>query len=237
MRYQGGKSRIARQIAEQIGAGETFISLFCGACSVESKIAPYFKNIICNDNHKYLIAMLNAVKHGYNLPDKISKNEYDFIRKHMDYDPVLTGFVGFGCSYGGKWFGGYAKEIPGKNCCLYDKQSLIRKIQYLKNASFICNDYRDVEIPVGAIVYADPPYYGTASYGSEKFNTSEFWDYMRDISKTNKIFISEQNAPDDFVCIWESRVKRTLDRNNRFDVTEKLFIHNRYKKWEVENES
>ena len=28
----------------------------------------------------------------------------------MDENPALTGFVGFGCSFGGKWWGGYAKD-------------------------------------------------------------------------------------------------------------------------------
>lgn len=50
---------------------------------------------------------------------------------------------------------------------------------------------------------------------------------MRKISKDNIVFISEQNAPDDFECIWEKPFTRTLDRNkdNQFKVTEKLYIH------------
>ena len=46
-------------------------------------------------------------------------------------------------------------------------------------------------------------------------------------SKKNKVFISEQIAPDDFKCIWEKPFTRTLDvnKNNQFQVTEKLFTY------------
>ena len=50
---------------------------------------------------------------------------------------------------------------------------------------------------------------------------------MRKISEDHIVFISEQNAPDDFVAIWSKPFTRTLDVNkdNQFKVTEKLFIH------------
>ena len=232
MMYLGGKSRIAKPISNIIGGGKTVISLFCGTCSVESKVAPLFDKIICNDNHKYLIAMLNAVKHGYNLPDEISESEYKYIREHKDNDPALSGFVGFGCSFGGKWFGGYARNKTGTNYCLQSKKSLLKDMSTLDKAHFVCDDYRNINIPEGAIIYADPPYDGTTGYGAERFNTVDFWNYIRNISETNKVFISEQSAPDDFVCIWEKPFTRTLDVNktNQFKVMEKLFIHKSWTK-------
>ncbi len=61
MGYQGGKSRIAQQIAEIIQRESlTFVSLFCGSCSIESKVKG-FDNIICNDKHKYLIELFKGV--------------------------------------------------------------------------------------------------------------------------------------------------------------------------------
>ena len=72
-----------------------------------------------------------------------------------------------------------------------------------------------------------PPYEGTTGYGKVKFNSEEFWDYVRQISKNHLVFISEQKAPDDFVEIWSKPFTRTLDVNkeNQFKITEKLFIH------------
>lgn len=67
MRYQGGKSRIAKQIASVITnvcsreSNLTFVSLFCGTCSIESKVTGFSRKIL-NDKHEYLIALLNGVK-------------------------------------------------------------------------------------------------------------------------------------------------------------------------------
>lgn len=106
MRYQGGKSRISKQIAEVIKnntflreSNLTLVSLFCGSCSVESKLTFFTKKIL-NDKHEYLIELLNGVKNEYELPDYISEEQYKYIREHKDKDKILTGFVGFGCSFG-----------------------------------------------------------------------------------------------------------------------------------------
>lgn len=58
MQYQGGKSRISKQIAviiERESNCDTLVSLFCGSCSIESKVN--ISNKICNDKQPYLIAM------------------------------------------------------------------------------------------------------------------------------------------------------------------------------------
>ena len=81
MRYQGGKSRIAKQIASVITnvcsreSNLTFVSLFCGTCSIESKVTGFSRKIL-NDKHEYLIALLNGVKNGYELPEFVSLEEY-----------------------------------------------------------------------------------------------------------------------------------------------------------------
>lgn len=232
MQYTGGKSRIAKQIAAAItpplarGGENHFISLFCGSCAVESKIRG-FSHIVCNDRHPYLIALLNAVKGGYSPPDSVSESEYQFIRQNKDLDPALTGFVGFGCSFGGKWFGGYARDKYGRNYAAQGKQSLLADMSHLMEATFTCSDYRSVKIPPGAVVYADPPYAETTGYSGEKFDSEDFWICARLIAETgHKIYVSEQKAPPGWVAVWEKPFTRTLDRNksNQFQVTEKLFV-------------
>lgn len=250
MQYQGGKSRIAKPISEVIinevsrwkvkdsksisncnrkmgESNQTFVSLFCGSCTVEAKLAPHFDRVICNDKHEYLIEMLKGVQSGYELPEHISEEEYKYIKSHKDEDKILAGFVGFGCSFGGKFFGGYARNKEQTNYALQSKKSLLKDMICLPNAEFTCLDYRDVDIPNGSIVYADPPYANTTTYQGQKFDSETFWEYMRQISKNNQVFISEQTAPDDFECIWEKPFTRTLDRNkdNQFKVVEKLFTY------------
>lgn len=207
-------------------SNQTFVSLFCGSCSVESKVKEYNK-IICNDKHEYLIEMLKGVQDGYDLLEFITEEQYKYIKEHKDEDKILTGFVGFGCSFGGKFFGGYARNKTGTNYAAQSKRSLLKDMATLTTAEFSCLDYRDVIIPNGSIVYADPPYANTTTYQGQKFNSEEFWEYMRKIAKNNQVFISEQVAPDDFTCIWEKPFTRTLDRNkeNQFKVVEKLFTY------------
>ena len=200
MQYQGGKSRISKQIAtiiEKESNCDTLVSLFCGSCSIESKV---------------------------NISNK-TEDEYKYIREHKDENPALTGFVGFGCSFGGKWFGGLARNKKGDNYCARANRSLLKDFEGLKNAQFTCLDYRDVPIPKGAIVYADPPYENTTGYSLGKFDSDEFWEYMRELSKEHIVLISEQTAPDDFERIWEQELTRILDVNkkNNFKITEKLF--------------
>ena len=130
MRYQGGKSRIATSIAlaierESKGDYGNLVSLFCGSCAVESKLAPHFKSVICNDNHKYLIALWRALQSGCDLPEVISEDTYKSIRENKDVNPALTGFVGFGCSFGGKFFGGYARNKTGTNYAAQSKRSIL----------------------------------------------------------------------------------------------------------------
>lgn len=208
------------------------MSLFCGSCVIESLINADTK--ILNDKHEYLIAMYKALQNGYELPESLTKEEYDNIKANKDKDKALTGFVGFGCSFGGKWFGGYAKNRVGRNYCLEAKKHTMKLWNGIKDAEFVCKDYRDVEIPENAIVYCDPPYMNTTQYSNSKnFDYNEFWEYMRQLSKDHIVFISEENASEDFEYIWQKEIRRTLDSNkkNQPKRVEKLFIYNKnYKK-------
>ena len=69
MLYMGGKQLISSRISEVINheisgiGGATFVSLICGACSIESKIKADIKKL--NDKHEYLIEMFKALQNGY----------------------------------------------------------------------------------------------------------------------------------------------------------------------------
>ena len=144
MQYLGGKCKIAKPISELILQKKenikTLVSLFCGGCAIETKLAPHFENVICNDLHPYLIAMYQALQNGYDLPENISEEQYRYIREHKDEDKALTGFVGFGCSFGAKWFGGYARNKKGDNYAKQGRNAIMRDIENLKTAKFTCTD-------------------------------------------------------------------------------------------------
>lgn len=181
--------------------------------------------MILNDQHKYLIALLQAVQRGYTPPRVVSPELYAYCREHKDEAPALTGFVGFGCSFGGKWFGGYARNATATNYADQSRRSLLKDMSTLQNAEFVCGDYRSVHIPPGAVIYADPPYSGTTGYGSA-FDTPAFWDRMRLLSDLgHPVFVSEESAPPGIEAVWERPFTRTLDRNkqNQFVIMERLY--------------
>lgn len=231
MRYLGGKSRIAKDIADIINKfteDKILVSLFCGSCVVESLVKAEIK--ICNDKHPYLIEMFKALLDGWQPPDFVSFDEYKYIKEHLDENKPLSGFVGFGCSFGGMWFQGFARDATGTNYASQTKRSLTKTMLGLTDTVFTCLDYKELPEFVfkHAIVYCDPPYANTKKYSnSDGFNHEEFWEYVRKLSKTNLVFISELNAPEDFICVWSKSKKRMLSvyTDSVFESIEKLFVH------------
>ena len=225
MRYFGGKTRTCKAIAEIIQYNlrdeQLFISPFVGGGWVESLI---HGNKECYDKHKYLIAMYQELQKGWKPPKSLSKEEYDYIKKNPDEKPYLTGFVGFGCSFAGKWFGGYAKDNTNRNFCLNAYNSIMKKMNGFKNTKFECKDYKDLN-PHDSLIYCDPPYNGTTQYAVGDFDSEEFWKIMRKWSENNIVLVSEYNAPNDFKCVWEQQVKLDIrdSHNKKKNRIEKLF--------------
>lgn len=109
MRYVGGKARTSKDIAKVLNSNlkenQTFVDLFCGSCNVIEKIDNN-RERIANDKHTYLIEMWKALQDGWTPPTDISEETYNNIKNgYVNVDPCLKGFVGFGCSYAGRWFG------------------------------------------------------------------------------------------------------------------------------------
>ena len=75
------------------------------------------------------------------------------------------------------------------------------------------------------VIYVDPVYKNTKKMDYSKINYTEFWNKMREWSKDNIVFISELEAPDDFKCIWQQEVSRSIKANDKSRAVEKLFIY------------
>ena len=69
-----------------------------------------------------------------------------------------------------------------------------------------------------------PPYQGTTKYDNRKFEYDVFWQWVRDVSKNNCVFVSEYSAPKDFECIWQKKCKTLLDSNKNMDDKENIRI-------------
>lgn len=86
----------------------------------------------------------------------------------------------------------------------------LQRLERLQQLEQYSKSYNEIDIPKDAIIYCDPPYQGTAEYKEGSFNHKEFWDWVRKVSKTNKVYISEYTAPKDFKAILEFSQKSTL---------------------------
>lgn len=242
MKYMGSKSRIAKYIVPIIqncidtNSITHYYELFVGGANVIDKIK--CKHKTGNDLNRYLIALFTYLQEDKPLLDSVSKELYSEVRanyKNNIYDDWYVGNIGFLSSFNGRWFdGGYA--TPGtertKNGERYRdyyqeaKANISKQMQDLRGVIFTCGDYKSVEIIPNSVIYCDPPYKDTKQYSNAvDFNHDEFWEYMRQLSKNNYVFISEESAPNDFIPIWQKSVARTIKATDKSTSIEKLFIY------------
>src|SRR5690554_6823322 len=232
MKYMGSKARHAKQILPIILSDrkpeQWYVEPFVGGANVIDKVDG---NRLGADSNEYLIALLSALQAGWVPPKELSVDEYKRIRDNKDQYPLhLVGFVGFPCSYGAKFFGGYCRGSNSKGKPRDYIGEAWRNVmaQDFSGIDFQCVRYLELEIPPNSIIYCDPPYAGTTGY-KDKFSHDEFWQWCRDkVAEGHQVFVSEYNAPDDFKCVWEKQVNSSLTKNTGAKkATEKLFTQER----------
>ena len=236
----GSKARFAKHILPIVLEGrteaQTYVEPFAGGMNMIDKVVG---KRIANDIHTELIEMWKALVCDNWKPPYYSKDQYQQIRADKkSYKPHIVGWVGFACSYSGKYFGGYAGDYPEnrrlKNGKLPNYQieainSTAKQIPKLKGVEFTNKNYWELDIPKNSVIYCDPPYQNTTKYHHD-FNHSFFWDWCREKSKQgHKVYISEYNAPNDFVCVWQKVTNSQLSANgstggNKIS-TERLFVY------------
>lgn len=225
MRYCGGKHRMAKQLAEKIlplADGKLLIEPFCGGLSATVALQPD----LASDASVPLISLINAVRNGWEPPEQVSEQDYKKA-KQLPPDNPLHGFCAFCCSFGGKYWGGYARE-KGRNFALQGKNALLRKIEATRGTNFVNCRYDLLRIPEGSVVYCDPPYQDTTrGYSVREWNSDKFWGWVRDISAHSLVLVSEFKAPRDietFCCFYS---KTDLRKKGDQNTVEKLFISGR----------
>jgi len=247
MHYLGGKFRLRNQIAGFIQpyVKARYFEPFCGSAWVGEKIEAPIR--VFSDVHPQLIALWNAVMLDWVPPERVSEEEYQLAMRGHGED-YWRGFIGFGCSYSGKWFGGYARNGRGDNYASQARNSFMKRAngernyagnarsQLLKRksgfggATFLNWDYREVFslLKPGDVVYCDPPYLGTTSYdGTEPFDHGTFWDSCRGATDRGAlVFVSEYQAPPDIPCVLEMPTRTSIRTNDRAaqNRVEKLFL-------------
>ena len=232
MKYMGSKNRHAKYIIPIVTRNrkshQWYVEPFVGGFNLIDKITG---NRLANDSNEYLIALFRAIQAGWTPPDFVSEQEYSDIKNNnADYPNYLVGFVGFGCSYAGKWFGGYARGVDTKgkdrNYTLESKKNILKQYNGIQGICIENKSYLDIVIPTNSIIYCDPPYLNTTNY-KDKFDHTIFWEWVRQQTYSgHRVFVSEYTAPQDFVCVWEKEVNNTLVKNTGSKSgIERLFVH------------
>lgn len=238
LRYMGGKTRIAKDISRTIyeyksNKHKRYLEPFFGGGSLAPYTQTFGLNRYASDINEDLILMYQALQSGWIPPKEITESLY----KELKYSQpsALRGYVGFSMSFGGIWFGGYARDKQNKrNFAQESYKRIIAGLPYIQDIHF---KHKDVftfnNIHEVDLVYADPPYANTfrstshhSGYSTDNFNHEAFWNVVRSWSNSGAtVLISEYEAPDDFKIVWEKPYKTygiTLGQTK--DKLERLFM-------------
>lgn len=231
MRYLGGKTRLVPFLSEVIQRpGRTrYVEPFVGGGSVLAGLARHFETVEAGDAHPALVTLWNAVLDGWEPSELVTEDDYARLR--IEAEPTAEqAFAGFACSFGGKWFGGFARKSDGTPDQAGSRISLIRKasefrpyVDRLRLASF-----ENYNVGSDSVVYCDPPYVTSADYSTATWRPYDFWDTVRDWTEAGAaVVISEFQAPRDFVQIAETDRTVSIQRTSatRARASERLFTH------------
>ncbi len=235
MQYQGGKSRIASKLAAVIRKWlpnvEEIYDPFCGGGAMSLAFAKAGFRVRASDIHEDLILMWQAVMSGDTaVIADVSEIEYQQLKSA--FASARRGFVGFGSSFGGTWWGGYARRkvsggMPAKIQPYQEAQNFVKRLIGLP-ITFTQRDYQS--IPSLAAAYCDPPYRGTKPYpGQPPFDHNVFWNWVE--NRRGPTFISEIEAPDTAQCIWQQDYKGQANNSDNASLvayrtrTERLFYY------------
>ena len=240
MKFMGSKRRIAKHIIpimlKEFSNVRIFYDVFTGGGNLISEVPSNLIRIGI-DIDKYAIAALRAIR---DFPWKLPKNKEEFteedyykIRDNKDLFPdYLVGYVGYALSWGGKWFGGWRRN---KKVSDYDPvkeayNSALRQHRKIKNAIFICSDYREIKYLKDSILYFDPPYMNTTRYKTS-FDYKFFYEWLLEMGQEGyNIFLSEYSVPAEyekfFKVVWRKKIDKGVKRihtNKSEKGIEKLF--------------
>lgn len=243
MRYLGNKTRISKDLlpilTEHLNGKNWYIEPFVGACGMMQAVN--YNKRLGIDFNPYIIALMDSLKYIEIIPEKclfagyeINEHLYNEIKNNKNkYTESIVGLVGFGTSFGGKFFNGYARggltsKGEQRNHAQETLRNLIKLKPLVEDVIFFNGSYEELYIDSGHVIYCDPPYEGTTKYSNE-FDHQKFWNWVRVKSKDNYVYVSEYNAPADFKCVWQKEHKTGIHHGFKEHSArvEKLFIYDK----------
>ena len=120
MKYLGGKyilgKRLAPFVKSYLEPHHTYVEPMVGGGGMLSHMLDIDNPIIANDIDMEVIAFWQSLQNGKSdFPQHLTREEYYDIKNHST-DSALRAYVGYGCSFGGKKWGGYAQNKKNKLC-------------------------------------------------------------------------------------------------------------------------
>lgn len=231
MMYMGSKNRIAKHLLPIMLAEcekhniTTWVEPFVGGANMIDKVPDSFERIGYDLNDHVIHALKDIRDNAYLLPNCVSEEEYKSFKELPPQS--ISSWVRFVCSFGGKFENGYSRR-SGSDDTTYagcGKRNALKQSPKIQNIKFICDSYENLNFE-NCLIYCDPPYQGTTGYKTGAFDHDKFFAWCREQAKNNIVFVSECNAPDDFIEVWQGEIKTNF-ASNRTKAThsaiEKLF--------------
>ena len=231
MKYMGSKNRIAKHLlpimldeCEKHGITK-WVEPFVGGANMIDKVPDSFERVGYDLNDHVIHALIDIRDNVDSLPDSVGEEEYKIYKGLPPQN--ITSWVRFACSFGGKFENGYARDfrrsVEGVNFSGVGKRNALKQSPKIQGVDFICDSYENLS-PNNCLIYCDPPYAGTTGYKTGAFDHDKFFAWCREQAKNNIVFVSEYNAPDDFIEVWQGGVQSSV--NNKYGARfaiEKLF--------------
>lgn len=200
--YLGGKVRqsavLVRLFSENKPTDMLYVEPFVGAGST---LLGMSGPRVGFDVNRDLVAYWHALQNGWLPPEHVTEDTYrDCQANPQAYAPHLRAFIAFGCSYGGKYWGGYARG-GGRDFPHERYRSTLKAVPAVKGVSIGQSSYLDLEFE-NAFIYCDPPYQTTSRYhGTAEFDHVLFWETMRTWAAKNIVYVTEYQAPAWAQCV------------------------------------
>lgn len=229
MKYMGSKNRIAKHLlpimlAECEKHGITkWVEPFVGGANMIDKVPPSYERFGYDLNPHTIAALIGIRDHVSEFPCEVGEDFYKSIKKTEPHP--INSWVRFECSFGAKLDNGYARNSAGANYAQMGLNLAIKQSPKIQNVQFICDSYENLDF-TNTLIYCDPPYQGTSRYKTGAFDHDKFFEWCRQQAKSNIVFVSEYNAPDDFECVWQGEIKTNFASQRKtatHNAVEKLF--------------
>lgn len=204
MRYLGGKHRQSKTIrtivSELRGNRSRYLEPFMGGGSVFSAVAPDFEHATGADASESLAALWQAVLiDGWQPPAVMTRETWE-AERDSTAQTALRAWAGYAASYNGKWFAGYGPTATGRDYLAESARGIARKAARVAghpDLNIVHADFATHNVNADTVVYCDPPYADTESYGAvAEFDHGWFWETAQRWSEMGAlVLVHEYTAP------------------------------------------